>query len=109
MFDRTGELPEDARPLRSKPKPARVVSGLAAVDLLPSSGSTREASRNSSTSRFNEYVVDDDDGESRPASTGPPASEGSGKAGSPEQQDVPAVAEVEVVRVKRKKKKKPVE
>lgn len=85
------------------------MSGLAAVDLLSHSASVREPSRNSSASRFDEYVVDEDDVGSRPTSAGPPASEGSNKAEVPDQQDVPAVAEVEVVRVKRKKKKKPVE
>lgn len=83
-IDRSGELSEGAMP-QTQPHPAKpeisgVSSGLAAVDL-----SAPAASRTNSSSRF-DYVVDEE--EKRV-----------------EQVDTPLVGDVEVVRVKRKKKK----
>ena len=67
-----------------KPTPSPATSGLAAIDLLSDSGSGTRP-----TSRFEEYKVDDDDS----------------RQFIPEAADVPVQGEIEVVKVKRKKKK----
>lgn len=87
QFDRSGEMPDEAQSDPSKVEkatPAPTASGLAAVDLLSDSGSGTRP-----TSRFEEYKVDDED--SRQHAT--------------EAADVPIQGEIEVVKVKRKKKK----
>jgi hypothetical protein len=114
-FDRSGEMPLDAAPIPSTPasaqtqdgqsrKTAEKASGLAAVDL--SQPPTR------SSGRFQEYQ----DGDAEPANEAnsaavdsrdvptPGREEGTGDNGQGE--DVPAaLEEVQVVKVKRKKKK----
>lgn len=88
-LDRSGEMPADAKPppLNGSATADPVVkSGLAAVDLT-----STQPSRASSTARFDEYKLDEEeDSRSTPQ---PPT-------------DVAAASgDIEVVRVKRKKKK----
>jgi hypothetical protein len=80
-------MPDEAQPVASsieRPTLSPAASGLAAVDLLSDSGSGTRP-----TSRFEEYKEDDDD-------TRQPIIEAA---------DEPIKGEVEVVKVKRKKKK----
>lgn len=84
QFDRSGEMPEgDTAPAHPAPVDSSTSpSGLAGVDLLADAPSTRP------TSRFEEYKVED------------------GETQSPrEVADEPVKGEIEVVKVKRKKKK----
>lgn len=91
QFDRSGEMPDGAD-TRSDPKadtpsssrsPAPTPSSLAGVDLLTDAPITRP------TSRFDEYKVDDEDSRQTVV----------------EAADEPVKGEIEVVKVKRKKKK----
>ncbi|WVR08276.1 hypothetical protein IAU60_005323 [Kwoniella sp. DSM 27419] len=109
-FDRTGELPDGASAststsaggsgLRSAPG-SRAVSGLVAVDL-----SAPPSSRGSST-RFEEYKVDDDSVVNHADTDPAMATRSEAVAQTPVTagEDAPvAVPEIEVVKVKRKKK-----
>ncbi|WVQ96213.1 hypothetical protein IAU59_003317 [Kwoniella sp. CBS 9459] len=108
-FDRTGELPEGAdtttrtSAVQTPAGPSRTPSGLAAVDLsaAPSSQGI------TSTSRFEEYRLDEDDrvNTSGATSTDRQASTSDVRMATAEA-DVPVATpvEVEVVKVKRKKK-----
>jgi hypothetical protein len=82
QFDRSGEMPEDANPDQPGKAPTKPTKGLAGVDLLSDDVDSR------SISRFVEYKANGDE-EPRRADT----------------PDVPVGGEIEVVKVKRKKKK----
>ena len=82
QFDRGGEMPEDANPDQPNKAALKPDEGLAGVDLLSDDAHSRP------TSRFEEYKADGDEEPIR--------------ADTP---DVPVGGEIEVVKVKRKKKK----
>ena len=84
QFDRSGEMPEDAQPATSLEQPEGITKGLAGVDLL----SDNADSRPTSTSKFEEYKADGDEETRRT-----------------DMPDEPVGGEIEVVKVKRKKKK----
>ena len=85
QFDRSGEMPEDADPNRPTQPQAEITKGLAGIDLHFDSVDTRPTS----TSKFEEYRVGDD--EPRRTDTA--------------DEPVNLGGEIEVVKVKRKKKK----
>jgi hypothetical protein len=85
QFDRSGEMPEDANPDQPNPPEAEITKGLAGVDLLSDNLDTRPMS----TSRFEEYKAGDDEPRRTDIADEP----------------VNVGGEIEVVKVKRKKKK----
>ena len=86
QFDRSGEMPEDAAPDQPKQQPeAEITKGLAGIDLL----SDNLDSRPTSTSKFEEYKAGDDEPRRTDMADEP----------------VNVGGEIEVVKVKRKKKK----
>jgi hypothetical protein len=83
QFDRSGEMPEDANPNQPPVQPEQtIVQGLAGVDLLSDIVDSRP------TSKYEEYNAD---GDEEPRRT--------------DMADEPVGGEIEVVKVKRKKKK----
>ena len=85
QFDRSGEMPEDANPDPANQPEAEIAKGLAGVDLR----SDNLDSRPTSTSKFEEYNVGDDEPRRTDLADEP----------------VNVGGEIEVVKVKRKKKK----
>jgi hypothetical protein len=85
QFDRSGEMPEDAAPAQPNQPEAEITKGLAGIDLL----SDNVDSRPTSTTKFEEYKVGDDEPRRTDIADEP----------------VNVGGEIEVVKVKRKKKK----
>lgn len=85
QFDRSGEMPEDAAPAQPNQSEAESTKGLAGIDLL----SDTVDGRPTSTSKFEEYKAGDDEPRRTDIADEP----------------VNVGGEIEVVKVKRKKKK----
>jgi hypothetical protein len=85
QFDRSGEMPEDAAPDQPNQPETEITKGLAGIDLL----SDNLDSRPTSTTKFEEYKAGDDEPRRTDIADEP----------------VNVGGEIEVVKVKRKKKK----
>jgi hypothetical protein len=85
QFDRSGEMPEDANPDQPTQPEPEITKGLAGIDLL----SDNVDSRPTSTTKFEEYKAGDDEPRRTDIADEP----------------VNVGGEIEVVKVKRKKKK----